>query len=143
MDPSTRLQSPTREGCWLQNSSIHHTMKFEKMLDHKTLRCTNTTTSSQERWTRTNSVSSHNLLEQTMLNTCANYSTFDGPKNNLFICLGLWEKKTQTYNHRLESKQNWNFVFLKPRQIPYLSSCCRATGLEQFFKLDRWLDVEL
>ena len=23
MDPSTRLQSPTREGCWLQSSSIH------------------------------------------------------------------------------------------------------------------------
>ena len=23
VDPSTRLQSPTREGCWLQNSSIH------------------------------------------------------------------------------------------------------------------------
>ena len=22
-DPSTRLQSPTREGCWLQSSSIH------------------------------------------------------------------------------------------------------------------------
>ena len=23
VDPSTRLQSPTREGCWLQSSSIH------------------------------------------------------------------------------------------------------------------------
>ena len=23
MDPSTRLQSPTREGCWLQSSSVH------------------------------------------------------------------------------------------------------------------------
>ena len=22
-DPSTRLQSPTREGCWLQSSSVH------------------------------------------------------------------------------------------------------------------------
>ena len=23
MDPNTQLQSPTREGCWLQSSSIH------------------------------------------------------------------------------------------------------------------------
>ena len=51
-DPSTRLQSPTREGCWLQNSSVHYMMKIKKMLGHKTLRCTNITTSSQERWTR-------------------------------------------------------------------------------------------
>ena len=27
-DPSTRLQSPTRKGCWLQSSSVHHTMKI-------------------------------------------------------------------------------------------------------------------
>ena len=46
VDPSMRLQSPTREGCWLQSSSIHHTMKIEKLLGYKTLRCTNTATSS-------------------------------------------------------------------------------------------------
>ena len=63
-DPSTRLQSPTREGCWLQSSSVHHTMKIKKLLGHKTLRCTNTTASSQERWTRANSISGHNFLEQ-------------------------------------------------------------------------------
>ena len=65
MDPSTRLQSSTREGYWLQNSSVHHTIKIKKMLDHKTQWCTNTATSSQERWIRANSVFSHNLLEQT------------------------------------------------------------------------------
>ena len=73
-DPSTQLQSPTREGCWLQSFSIHHTMKIKKMLGHKTLRCTNTTTSSQERWIRVNSISGHNLLKQTLLNTCATCS---------------------------------------------------------------------
>ena len=45
-DPSTWLQSPTREGYWLQSSSIHHTMKIEKLLGYKTLRCTNTVASS-------------------------------------------------------------------------------------------------
>ena len=63
-NPSTRLQSPTREGRWLQSSSVHHTMKIKNLLGYKTLRCTNTVASSQERWTRANSVSGHNLLEQ-------------------------------------------------------------------------------
>ena len=79
MDPSTRLQSPTRESCWLQSSSVHHTMKIEKLLGYKTLRCTNIAASSQERWTRENFVSGHNLHEQTLLNTCATYVTFDSP----------------------------------------------------------------
>ena len=78
-DLSTRLQSPTREGCWLQNSSVHHTMKIKKLLGYKTLRCTNTIPSSQERWTRANFVSGHNLHEQTLLNTYATYVTFDNP----------------------------------------------------------------
>ena len=55
------------------------TIKIKKMFGHKTLRCTNTTTSSQEWWTRANSVSDHNLLEQTLLNTCATCEHFDGP----------------------------------------------------------------
>ena len=55
------------------------TMKIKKMLGYKTLRCINTTTSTQERWTRANSVSSHNLLEQTLFNTCATCENFDGP----------------------------------------------------------------
>ena len=127
-DPSTRLQLPTREGCWLQSSSVNHTMKIEKLIGHKTLRCTNTTASSQERWTRENSIFGHNLHEQIFLNTCATCVTFYGPYNNPFICLGLWEKKAQTYNHRLDEKQTRNFEFHKPRQMPYLSSYCRAVG---------------
>ena len=39
MDPSTRLQSLTRESCWLQSSFVHHSMRIMKLLDHKTLRC--------------------------------------------------------------------------------------------------------
>ena len=61
-----------REAPWLQNPM-----------------CTKTVTSSQERWTKANSVSGHNLLEQTLLNTYATCVTFDGPYYNLFICLGL------------------------------------------------------
>ena len=55
--------SPTWERCWLQSSSIHYTMKITKLLDYKTLGCTNTVASSRERWIRVNSVFSHNLHE--------------------------------------------------------------------------------
>ena len=76
-DPSTQLQSPTREGCWLQSSSIHHTMKIKKLLGHKT-----------------NSVQTQQLLQEVdklrqilslvticmnkiLLHTCENCVTFD------------------------------------------------------------------
>ena len=55
--------SLTSKKCWLQSSSVHHTMKITKLLDYKILWCTNTATSSRERWTRANFVSSHNLHE--------------------------------------------------------------------------------
>ena len=54
---------PTWERCWLQSSSVHHMMKIMKLLGYKILRCTNTITSSKERWTRANSVSGHKLHE--------------------------------------------------------------------------------
>ena len=63
-DPSIWLQSPTREGCWLQSSSVHSDDEdqedawSENPTVHKH-------SSTQERWTRANSVSGHNLLEQT------------------------------------------------------------------------------
>ena len=46
---------------------------------YKTLRCTNTATSSIERWTRANSVFGHNLHEQDFASHLCNYATFDGP----------------------------------------------------------------
>ena len=48
-DPSTRLQSPTKEGYWLQSSSVHHRMKIMKLLGHKTLWYTNMAVSSRSR----------------------------------------------------------------------------------------------
>ena len=64
-----------------------------------------------------NFVSDYKLLEQTLLNTCATNIPFDGPQSNPFICLRLEEKKAQTHNHGLESKQNWNSVYHKAQQI--------------------------
>ena len=41
-----RLQTPTREGCWLQSSSVH---PDDEDQEDVWLQCTNTATSSQER----------------------------------------------------------------------------------------------
>ena len=48
-DPSTRLQSPNKKIVGCKVLQFIHTKKIKKMLDHKTLRCTYTTTSSRER----------------------------------------------------------------------------------------------
>ena len=55
--------------------------------------CTNTVAFSRERWTMENFVSGHNLHEQEFASHLCNYATFDGPQNNPYICLELWEKK--------------------------------------------------
>ena len=81
-----------------------------------------------------NFVSGYKLLEQTLLNTCATCVHFDGPKNNPFICLGLEEKKAQTHNHGLESKQNWNSVFHKAQQIAFSRGAIEPRGWNSFLR---------
>ena len=48
-NPSTQLQSPTKKVVSCKILQFIHMMKIKKMLGHKTLRCTYTTTSSRER----------------------------------------------------------------------------------------------
>ena len=78
-DPSTRLQSPTREGCWLQNSSIHPNDE-----DQEDAWSQNPTVHKHSNFFRRNElgqnfVSSHNLLKQTILKACATLVHFDDP----------------------------------------------------------------
>ena len=49
VDPSTRLQTPTKEVVGCKVLQFIHTMKIKKMLSHKILRCKYTTTSSREK----------------------------------------------------------------------------------------------
>ena len=64
--------------------------------------------------------------------------TFYGPQNNPYICLGLWEKKAQTYIHGLDENQleKLNFINLDRYAI------CRAAVEPQaeiaFLNLDRY-----
>ena len=78
-DPSMRLQSPTRESCWLQSSSVHPHDE-----DQEDAWSQNPTVYKHNNFFRRdeleqNFVSGHNLLEQTILKTCATYVHFDGP----------------------------------------------------------------
>ena len=63
VDPSTQLNHQLENIIGCKVLQFIPTMKIQKMPGHKTLWCTNTTTSSQEQWTRVNSVSDHNLHE--------------------------------------------------------------------------------
>ena len=48
-DPSMRLQTPSKKVVGYKVLQFIHTMKIKKILDHKTLRCKYTVTSSRER----------------------------------------------------------------------------------------------
>ena len=96
--------------------------KIQKLLGHKILRCTNTTVSLREKW-RQNLSPVIICINKTLLQTRATCVTLDGLQNNPYICLELWEKKSQTYNHGLGEKQSWKTEFHKLRQMPI----CQAT----------------
>ena len=78
-NPNTRLQSPTREGCWLQNSSAHpHDEDQEDVWSQNPMMHIHSNFFRRDElgW---NFVSGYKLLEQTLLNTCATCIYFDGP----------------------------------------------------------------
>ena len=78
-DPSMWLTHQFEKDVDCKVLQFINTMKITKLLSYKTQRRTNAAVFSRERWIRANSVSSHNLHEKTLLNTCATCSTFDGP----------------------------------------------------------------
>ena len=71
VDPSTRLQSPTREGCWRQCSSIHpHDEDLEDAWSQNSTVHKHSNFLKRDELAQ-NFVSGYKLLEQTLLNTCA------------------------------------------------------------------------
>ena len=76
-DPSTRLQSPTRECCWLQSSSVHPHDEDQEDAQNPTVHIHSNFFRRDE--LGQNFVSGYKLLEQTLLNTCTTCVHFDGP----------------------------------------------------------------
>ena len=78
-DSNTRLNHQLEKDVGYKVLQFIKTMKIKMLIRHKTLWCTNTVASSRERWTRTNSISGHNLHEQDFTSHLCNYATFNGP----------------------------------------------------------------
>ena len=74
-----RLQTPTREGCWLQSSSVHphNEDQEDAWLENPTVHKHNNFFKRDE--LGQNFVPSHNLFEQTFLKACATCELFYDP----------------------------------------------------------------
>ena len=79
MNPSMWLQSPTREGCWLQSSSIHPDDEDQEdaWSQNSTMHIHSNSFRRDE--LGQNFVSGYKLLEKTILKACATCVHFDGP----------------------------------------------------------------
>ena len=107
-----------------------HTMKIQKMLGHKTLRCTNTTTSSEEMnqgKTLSSVTNCMNKLRSTLVQLVYTSTALK------IILLYVWgcEKRKPKHKIGLESKQNQNSIFHKARQI----TVCRG-AIEQLLSFN-------
>ena len=129
VDPSTRLQSPTKKVVGCKVLQFIHTMKIKKMFGHKTLRCTYTATSSRERDELEQELHFRSQFVWTEFtqNLC-NLWTLWRPLNWSFYMSKVRRKESSKTHSRISRKSYWNFENLKPRQIQ-VSRSCRA-GVE-------------
>ena len=129
-DPSTRLQTPTKEVIGCKVLQFIHTMKIKNMFGHKTLRCKYTTTSSRERdelgqefrlwsqfaWTE---------FAQSFCNMCTVWRPL---KQSFYKSRVRRKEGPKTYSW-IPRKSYLNSEILKSRQIggvKKLSSSCQA-----------------
>ena len=96
-NPSTRLNHQLRKDVGCKVLQLLNTMKFMKLLGHKTLWCINIATFSIERWTRTYVSGSQYACEKLL-----HWVTSVVTALKTILILGLWEKKSQISIHGLE-----------------------------------------
>ena len=128
-DPSTRFQSPTKKIVDCKILQFIHTLKIKKMIGHKTLRCTYTTTSSERdelgRELRLRSQFAWIEFAQSFCNLC----TVWWPLKQSFYMSRVRRKKGPKTYSQISRKSDLNYEILKPRQIggvEKLSSSCRV-----------------
>ena len=128
-DPSTRLQSPTKKIVGWKVLQFIHTMKINKMLGHKILRCKYTATSSREsdelgQELRLRSQFAWTEFAQSFCNLC----TVWRPLKQSFYMFRVRRKEGSKTYSRIPRKLDLNSEILKPRQIrgvEQLSSSCQ------------------
>ena len=118
MDPSTRLQSPTKKVVGCKVFQFIHTMKIKKMLGHKTLRCTYTATSLRIRDELGQELRLRSQFAWTEFAQClCNLWTLWRPLNWSFYMSRVRRKESPKTHSRILRKSYWNSENLKPWQI--------------------------
>ena len=129
-DPSTRLQSPTKKVLGCKVFQFIHTMKIKKMLGHKTLRCTYTTTSSRERDELGQELRLRSQFAWTeFAQSLCNLWTLWRPLNWSFYMSRFRRKEGPKTYSQIPRKLDLNSEILKSWQIgcvEQLSSSCRV-----------------
>ena len=128
-DPSTRLQSPTKKVAGCKVSQFILTMKMKKILGHKTLHCTYTTTSLRERDELGQELRPRLQFAWIKFTQClCNLWTLWQPLNWSFYMSRVRRKESLKTHSRIPRKLDWDSENIKPRQIAgveQLSSKCR------------------
>ena len=134
-----QLQSPTRDGCWLQNFSVHHTMKIVKLLDYKTLWCKNTVASSRIM---------ANQVSVTLLHSCEIFSC--AIVRNLFTALKIILIYVQGCQKRKPKHISMDWMKNNPKKLNFINlnkqpsvELAVETWVSQLFKPRQMLAIEL
>ena len=113
-------------------------MKIKKMLGHKILRCTYTTTSSRERDELGQELRLRSQFAWTEFAQClCNLRTFWRPLKQSFYMSRVRRKESLKTHSRIPKKSYQNFEFLKPWQIGGVKQVSSTLGWNSFLKLDR------
>ena len=137
-DPSTQLQSPTEKVVGCKVLQFIHTMKIKKMLDHKTLRCIYTATSSREIEELGQELRLQSQFAWIEFAQClCNLWTFWRPLKQSFCMSRVRRREGPKTHSRIPRKSYQNSGFLKPRQIKGFEQLSSTVGWNSFLKLDR------
>ena len=146
MDPNTQLQSPIREGCWLQSSLVHPNDEDQEDTQSQNL----TVHIHSNFFTRMmNQGTTLSLVTNCLNKFCSTLVQLVYTLTALKIIILYVQGQKKRNPKHIKQDQSQNRIgilfFIKLNRylfVEVLSNSCRAMGLEQLLKLDGQLAVE-